>query len=200
MRRKRLEILLSTLKDLPAPKPHLEQYSLSGREAAEFLWFAINDIIGKRVLDAGCGSGRLAIGCSLLGAWHSIGIDIDKEAVSIALKNAKGVGVPVDFIVCDYRLPPLKFVDVVIQNPPFGIQRRHADKIFVKSSLEISKIIYTMHKHSEENIKFLTSLFSKCGGEVIWIRQTIIRIPPTMAHHKERFHEVKVDIYKVVKN
>lgn len=43
---------------------------------------------GDRVLDAGTGSGILAIAASMLGAGEVLGVDIDREAVRVAKENA----------------------------------------------------------------------------------------------------------------
>lgn len=43
---------------------------------------------GCNVLDVGCGSGILSIAALLLGAEHATGIDIDPDAIDVALQNA----------------------------------------------------------------------------------------------------------------
>lgn len=48
---------------------------------------------GIRVLDAGCGSGVLALGAVLLGAEAAVGIDIDPHAVREAAQNAALSGI-----------------------------------------------------------------------------------------------------------
>ena len=50
--------------------------------------YANNDIEGKTVLDLGCGTGRLALGASYLGAKTVVGIDIDKLAIKTAVENS----------------------------------------------------------------------------------------------------------------
>ncbi|NVM01624.1 MAG: 50S ribosomal protein L11 methyltransferase [Candidatus Helarchaeota archaeon] len=77
--RKKLEILLQNLDIHPKPKPSLEQYPIDARTAANILYFASfnnNDIYNKLILDLGCGTGRLAIGASLLGAKKVYGVDM----------------------------------------------------------------------------------------------------------------------------
>ena len=44
---------------------------------------------GTQVLDYGCGSGILAIGALLLGAAHATGYDIDPQAVTATMNNAR---------------------------------------------------------------------------------------------------------------
>ena len=76
-----LERFLSTVASQPNPQVHLEQYTLSEQIAANMLYiaaYANNDIIDKSVLDLGCGTGRLALGASYLGAKDVVGVDIDR--------------------------------------------------------------------------------------------------------------------------
>ena len=54
--------------------------------------YANNDIIGKTVLDLGCGTGRLALGASYLGAENVVGVDIDRLAIKTAVENSLKAG------------------------------------------------------------------------------------------------------------
>ena len=51
---------------------------------------------GDTVLDLGCGSGILSITACLLGAKSAVAVDIDKNAVDIAVRNAEMNGVHAD--------------------------------------------------------------------------------------------------------
>ena len=91
-----LEKALLAIAPHPTPKAYLEQYTIPPEVAAEILYTATyiyDDIIDKTIIDLGCGTGRLAIGAVLLGAKEAVGVDLDKVAVEIALKNAEKLGV-----------------------------------------------------------------------------------------------------------
>ena len=47
------------------------------------------DLVGKDVLDAGTGSGVLALAAAALGARRAVGYDTDSEAVFVALENVR---------------------------------------------------------------------------------------------------------------
>jgi ribosomal protein L11 methyltransferase len=47
------------------------------------------DLVGKRVLDMGCGSGILGIGAKMLGAADVLAVDIDPIAVDVTKENAQ---------------------------------------------------------------------------------------------------------------
>ena len=47
------------------------------------------DVTGKKVLDLGCGSGILSIAAMLLGAESAVAVDVEENAVKIAVENAE---------------------------------------------------------------------------------------------------------------
>ncbi len=51
-------------------------------------WLADNDLIGKTVIDYGCGSGILAVAAILLGAKIAHAVDIDPQALTATHDNA----------------------------------------------------------------------------------------------------------------
>lgn len=56
-------------------------------------WLDSLDLIGKTVVDFGCGSGILGIAALKLGAKRVIGIDIDPQALEVSRDNAERNGV-----------------------------------------------------------------------------------------------------------
>ena len=86
-----LELFLSEIAPQSNPKTHLEQYTISQSVAATMLYIAAyknSDIYRKKVLDLGCGTGRLALGASFLGAKSVVGIDIDRVSIETAIENS----------------------------------------------------------------------------------------------------------------
>ena len=96
VRKLELEMIIAEILPHPSPRAYLEQYTVSPEVAAELLYMATyiyDDIIGKSVIDLGCGTGRLAIAAAMLGAKEVVGVDIDKAAITQAIKNAEKLGV-----------------------------------------------------------------------------------------------------------
>ena len=56
-------------------------------------WLDGLDLVGKTVIDFGCGSGILAIAALKLGAARAVGIDIDPQAITASRDNAERNGV-----------------------------------------------------------------------------------------------------------
>ncbi len=201
-RLKHLEIILESVRSHPSPSPMLEQYTISAKAAAKILWFAArhyDDISGKVVLDFGCGTGRLSIGASLLGASYVIGVDIDLKAIKTAIQNAKELGVKdnINFILASIEKFSIKG-DTVIQNPPFGVQRRSADRAFLKAAINSAKVVYSLHKSGNQNRRFITKFVSELGGKITDIIPLTIEIPHMFDFHMKRWHKVKVDLYRIL--
>jgi len=201
VRRLDLERLLQSVEAHPSPKAFLEQYTISVDVASEMLFLAAyvyDDIIGKTVADLGCGTGRLAIGAVLLGAKEAVGIDIDKEAVKIAKENAVKLNAKekTDWVSGDIELLHGNF-HTVLQNPPFGVQRRSADRKFLLKALELAPRVYSLHKAGEGNRAFIKRFIERHGGKVTGIYQMKLNIPKLFKFHTKRRHEVEVDLYRI---
>lgn len=77
---------------------------------------------GARILDVGTGSGAIAIALAkLVKDSEVVAIDISKEALAIAKRNAERLGVKVDFIEADALgdLSALGEFDIIVSNPPY---------------------------------------------------------------------------------
>ncbi len=204
--KKHLEIILSKLKPVENPKPTLEQYTIPSDLAADILHFAYlsGDIEDKVVFDFGCGTGRLAIGALLLGAKEVVGIDNDYKVLETAEENLRSiisgklaVKGSIKFVQSDIRDFSSK-CDTVIQNPPFGIQKEHADRVFLEKALECGKRIYNLHKDGYEKTReFLTKLVENSGGKVENIIPYKFPIPHLFKFHDKPKKEISVDLYVI---
>ena len=203
-KKRKLQIILQKLREAKKPKPKLEQYFIPGNLAAEILNIAYlsKDIKDKSVLDLGCGTGRLTIGSALLGAKKVIGIDIDEEMLRIAKENVKlaeelsgkKIEEKIKFIKMNAKEWKGK-VDTVIQNPPFGIQTPHADRVFLERAIESGKKIYSLHRSYEKSREFLKRLIEKKGGKLERIMKFKFRIPYMFQFHRKPSVEYDVDLY-----
>jgi len=204
VRKRELELFLQSLKPHPDPRPSLEQYTISAEAASEMLSIAEyrhHDIGSRVIADLGCGTGRLALGSAYLGAELVVGIDLDKRAIETAKRNAaiSSLQEKVQWILCDVRAIVGK-VDTVIQNPPFGVQRKGADRIFVAKALEIGNVVYSLHKSGVRNRAFIKRMIEKHGGTVTEIHQLKFEIPYMFTFHRRRKHLVEVDLFRMIKN
>ena len=154
----KLAVLLSKLKgfEIGKVRERLEQYQTDPEIAAEIVWSASfnGDISGKVIVDLGCGTGVLGIGALVMGAKKVIFVDIDEKAVETARLNLAFIEEELDisldkkavFVVEDINKFKTEEADLVLQNPPFGVKTKHADKVFLEKAMEIGPIIYSFHK------------------------------------------------------
>ena len=203
VRRLDLERALQQVEPHPSPKAYLEQYTLPVDVAAEMLFIAAyinDDIINKTVVDLGCGTGILAIGAVFLGAKKAVGVDIDNAALEIAEKNAEKLCVQerVQWLKCDIDSITGSF-DTVLQNPPFGVQKRGADRMFLLKALELAPVVYSLHKSGEGNRVFIKRFIEQHGGKVTGIFPMKLNIPRLFNFHTKRKYEVEVDLYRIVR-
>jgi predicted RNA methylase len=84
------------------------------------------------VVDLGCGCGVLSIAAVLMGAGHSVGIDIDPGALEVAQENIDGFeDLHLDLVQCSVdQMGGLGLkADTVLMNPPFGTRRKVQNNI-----------------------------------------------------------------------
>jgi len=213
-----LEMMLSCVKPHPSPRPDLEQYTIPANTAATMLYIAAymnDDILNKRILDLGCGTGRLALAAAFLGAKDVVGLDIDRIAVNVASENSIQLDLEhkVQWVAGSLDVIRGSF-DTVIQNPPYGIQTRQADRKFLEKALETGHAVYSLHKsvHDDEvflrKLKassegvlpvepspFLKSYVEVHGGKVKAVYALIMTVPHMFDFHTRKKHEFVVDLY-----
>jgi putative methylase len=218
-----LELFLSRVESHPSPQAFLEQYTVSEAVAATMLYLAAytnDDIIGKTVLDLGCGTGRLALAASWLGAKCVVGVDIDRTAVKIAAKNSEKLGVKnnVQWVAGNVAAIMGSF-DTVIMNPPFGVQRRTADRNFLEKALEVAKAVYSLHNHPHTDKQLIKRLKANPGGPlrvasspfierfveshngvVKAVYALLMTIPRMFDFHTKTKHDIVVDLYVIKKD
>ncbi len=217
-----LERFLSTVKVQPLPKVHLEQYTLSEQIAANMLYIAAypnGDIVEKSVLDLGCGTGRLSLGACFLGAKEVVGVDLDQLAIKTAYDNSLKVGFAdcVQWVNSDVG-SVIGCFDTVLMNPPFGVQTREADRLFLAKALEVAFSIYSLHNHPEVDQRligqlkanggflrvkpspFLQRFVEKHGGVVKEVYAMLMTIPRMFEFHTKLKHDFVIDLYVIKKN
>ncbi|MDR2829733.1 MAG: METTL5 family protein [Methanobrevibacter sp.] len=214
--KKDLEIRIEAIPKHPNPKIKLEQYSTPATIAADLLWnaYTLGDIDNKNILDLGSGTGIFTIGSALLNAKCSVGIDVDQQSVDLAIKTANSMEIDsCIFLNRDINLfykmssnelnksinqDILDFVDVIIQNPPFGSQykgKKGSDRIFIQVSMNLSPVIYSFHISKTEN--FLDSYFKSLGGRITHKFSYDFPIPKLYDFHTKNSKNIQVIVLRV---
>ncbi len=202
--KRELEILLETVREFERPNIAYEQYRLPAQLAAEVIWYIEmrhHDIQGKRIVDLGCGTGMLTAGAALMGAEYVVGVDIDIGSILKAKEVCQMLSLAsaVDFV--NSEVSRLELVaDVVVQNPPFGVRVRGADRAFIRKSLEIAPRVYSIHKGGEAVRGFVSEFAAECGGRVDEILPLKIKLSPTYHFHKKRSYAFEAYLFRIVRD
>ncbi|MFX1486855.1 MAG: METTL5 family protein [Promethearchaeota archaeon] len=199
--RKKLEMMIEQVLPHPSPEVMLEQYTIDSVAAANVLYISAhvyNDINGRIVYDLGCGSGRLALGAVILGARHTVGVDIDALAIKTARENSISLGISdrINWIISDIDCVDGK-ADTVIQNPPFGVQVRGTDIRFLEKAIKISHVTYSLHKRNENTRRFIKEITERHDGTIDNIIEMSMVIPHLFDFHYKKHHLVEVDLYRI---
>lgn len=204
MKKKELAVLLSKLKAFKEPNVSLEQYQTDAEIAAHTLWFIdmSDGFSDKVVADFGCGVGTLGIGALALGAKKVYFVEIDKKAVALLKENLKKVeqelGKKFDYEVLNMDVKRFNIkVDLVIQNPPFGVQKFHADRLFLLKAMEVSPLIYSFHKL--ESSDFVLKFSHDHGFRSKLCAKLKFPLRKTMVFHNEKVHRIDVGLWRAWK-
>ncbi len=226
MKLRDLESILSEIRPFQKPKMALEQYATDAHIAARMIYTAeslYGDIVGKSVLDLGCGCGILSIACLVTGAARVLAVDIDADAleqfaenVATAIDDGSSdgscsdgeVGCIVEMMNADVialdRITRERF-DTVVLNPPFGTKSNAGiDVAFLRQALAMLNredgrrvAIYSMHKSStrEYIVKRMRADCKEAHVEVIAAMQFEIKNQFSF-HRKEKVY-VEVDLVRI---
>ena len=180
--------------DFYQPKPELEQYSTPVDIVAEMIKLANaqGDLSGN-IVDLGCGTGRLAIGASLLGA-EVTAYEIDNDALELAKSYSKEHNLEIEWINLAIENIDKKY-DTVLMNPPFGSQRPGADRAFLKKSLEIGSRIWSIHMAETKN--FVKEFVEKNNGQIISAYEFAFPIKNSMPFHTKEVSNQKAILYHI---
>lgn len=129
------------------------------------------DIKGKSVLDCGCGTGILGIVCSMCGAKHVTGYDIDEWSTDNAKHNAMLNGVEMRILLGDSSIIPQEKFDIVLANINRNIlladMKRFSDALIIDGTLILSGFYRGDIEQlcSEASKNKLTTTHEKYDGE-----------------------------------
>lgn len=195
----KLAIVLSKLEGFKNQKVIIEQYDTDSEVAATVLWDAyMKGHLDGKVADMGCGTGILGLGALILGAKEVFMVENDDNALNIAKNNyekLKSEGWIVNkahFVLLDIA-DFNEQVDIVIENPPFGVKVKHADRVFIEKAMKISPIIYSLHK--SESKDFIEA-FSRDNGFMIKEELRFsYPLKQTLKFHKKKIHYFNVSCF-----
>ncbi len=199
-----LAVALSRLEGFKEPKVSVEQYAMDSEVGAFVLWNGLlkEDIRGKVSADMGCGTGILGIGALLLGAKKVFFVDSDSSALGTAKKSFEKVKGEYSIegeavFLCNDVGDFSEKCDTVIENPPFGVKVRHADRAFLKKAFETGKVIYSFHK--SESKSFIERFSAKNEFKITGVWDFKFPLKATYGFHSSRIKYIDVSCFRLEK-
>ena len=193
------------------PKIELEQYSIDASCAVDIIFFAgfeFNDINQKLIVDLGTGTGRLSIASTFFKPYYVLSVDIDLSAIFILKNNIKKLQLEnIIFPICadvkyfeilKFHLPKnLKIT--TIMNPPFGVQKRTADRVFLEKAFSFSDIIYSIHLGNKKVHNFISDFIRKYKWEIDYVLPFNMILERSFKFHKHKTKKIYVNVYRLIK-
>ena len=198
--KKQLAVTLSRLQSFEKPSIRLEQYPTDSEIAAEIIWHAdlSKDIQNKTIADLGCGTGVLGIGTLLFDPKHVYFVDVDERSLKQLKNNLQLMDFHKDYeIICDDIKNFNQKVDVVFQNPPFGVKTEHADKQFLEKAFQVADVVYSFHKLNTKN--FVEAISKDHGFKITHFFKLDFPLKQTQSFHKKKFHRIEVGCWRMEK-
>jgi len=202
MRPKHLAIKLSKLAPHPCKDVSLEQYATEG-DLASYWMLAVDELDGfeqSTVVDMGAGNGILGIGALLLGASKVIFVETDPAALDAIETNIhaleKDLQGRAELWPATVGLDelPLESVDIIVMNPPWGVQREKADRAFLEAAFgSKAASIHVLHS---DKATHLEPMAREQGWWAEVVLRTEFRLPPTYAHHAQRKGKTDVKCWR----
>jgi predicted RNA methylase len=211
IKKKNLISIIQTTASFSNPKIKLEQYCIDAISAVDIVYFAgfeFNDIHENLIIDLGTGTGRLSLASSFFNPIKVIGIDLDWSAVQIFKKNILYLNLehiiyPICMDVNHFSFNKDFFLDdlqvTTIMNPPFGVQRKRADRAFLMSAFTYSNVIYSIHLDHQDVFKFISKFVGKNGWAIDYSFPFQMRLERSFPFHSKKMKEINVRIYRIIK-
>jgi putative methylase len=193
------------------PKVDLEQYTIDASCAVDIIFFAgfeFNDIHQKLIIDLGTGTGRLSIASTFFLPIYVLSVDIDINALSILKKNTKklqleDIILPICTDVKNFEISksllPKNLKITTIMNPPFGVKKRSADRIFLERAFAISDIIYSIHLANKGVNNFISKFSRKNNWKIDHILPFNMILEKSFEFHRYKKKMIDVNLYRFIR-
>ena len=211
LNKKELISIIQNTETFTNPIIELEQYSVNASCAVDLIYYAgfeYNDINKAFIIDLGAGTGRLSIVSALFNANNVLSVDIDINALKILKKNVHSLELDniifplcadIEFFEISQRAFLKKVKVTTIMNPPFGVQTKYADRIFLKKAFNFSDIVYSIHLANKKVFNFISTYTNKLSWKIDNVLPFNMILEKTFPFHTQKTKKIDVHIYRFIK-
>lgn len=209
--KKELISIIQSTESFNNPKIELEQYCIDANCAVDIIYYAgfeYNDINEALIIDLGAGTGRLSLICALFKANYVLSVDIDMNALKILKRNIQLLNVnhivfpictDIEFFEISKNLWPKNMKITTIMNPPFGVQTKFADRIFLDKAFNFSNVVYSIHLSHPKIYKFISNYVKRFNWKIDNVLPFTIVLERTFPFHTQKTKKINVHVYRFIK-
>ncbi len=204
IRKKDVKIVLSKVKGFKNPVPELEQYMTPPDVAADIMNIVrLHKKQSYSMVDLGSGTGMISFAGALYG-FSVKALEKDPKAVTIMRKNLaiinKKVGKNLEVSIINRDVRSFNDEsDLVVMNPPFGIQEKDKNLVFLEKAFETSDSVFALLHCSEkkevETRKFLKRFANFHNFSTTILKTYKIQLPRKMFFHEKENKAINMDFY-----
>jgi len=210
--KKKLISIIQNTETFTKPKIELEQYCIDAISAVDIILFAgleYNDINNKFIVDLGSGTGRLSIASAYLKANSVLSVDIDFNALNVLKKNIRALRLEnIIFPLCtdvgNLEFSKKHFFNnlkiTTIMNPPFGVKKRAADRIFLEKAFSFSNVVYSIHLAGDKVFRFISKFCERFNWHIDNFFPYNLSLERTFQFHTKKTKYINVNVFRFLKN
>ena len=84
-------------------------------------------------------------------------------------------------------------------NPPFGVQTKSADRIFLEKAFSFADVVYSIHLAGEKVQNFIKSFIKKLNWTIDNIIPYNLILEHSFPFHSRKTKKINVDVYRIIK-
>jgi len=81
-------------------------------------------------------------------------------------------------------------------NPPFGVQKKTADRSFLAKAFSISNVVYSIHLSNPKVHQFILTYIKKYNWAIDYVFPYQLSLSKTYKFHEHKTKSVEVNIYR----
>jgi len=98
------------------------------------------------------------------------------------------------------QLFPKELNITTIMNPPFGVQKKTADRFFLQKAFSFSDVVYSIHLANEKVHNFISKFVSSKNWSINYVLPFNLVLERSFPFHTKKTKKVAVNVYRFIKN